>query len=60
MTISETEATELLPSPAVSRDAAEKVLRYLVFHRSLLGESETSAPLSPLSLDSVDFTEAMR
>jgi segregation and condensation protein A len=45
VTISETEATELLPSTAVPREAAEKVLRYLVFHRSLLGESETSTPL---------------
>jgi len=45
VTISETEATELLPSAAVPREAAEKVLRYLVFHRSLIGESETSAPL---------------
>lgn len=45
MTISQTEATELLPSGAVSRDAAEKVLQYLVFHRSLLGENETSTPL---------------
>ena len=36
MTISETEAAELAPSTAVSREAAEKVLRYLVFHRSLI------------------------
>jgi segregation and condensation protein A len=45
MTISQTEAAELLPQGPVSRDAAEKVLQYLVFHRSLLGESETSTPL---------------
>jgi len=45
MTISQTEVSELLPSGTVSRDAAEKVLQYLVFHRSLLGESETSTPL---------------
>jgi len=45
MTISQTEAVELVPSGAVSRDAAEKVLQYLVFHRSLLGESETTTPL---------------
>lgn len=45
MTISQTEAVDLLPSGPVSRDAAEKVLQYLVFHRSLLGESETSTPL---------------
>jgi segregation and condensation protein A len=45
VTISETEATELVPSVAVPREAAEKVLQYLVFHRSLLGESETTTPL---------------
>ncbi|HYB78605.1 MAG TPA: hypothetical protein VEG66_02455 [Thermoplasmata archaeon] len=64
MTISETEANDLLPpAPAestgaasvpipvtaeavtVSREAAEKVLRYLVFHRSLIGESESGTPL---------------
>jgi len=45
MTISGEEARELV-APAVSRDAAEKVLRYLVFHRSLLGEgTDTSALL---------------
>jgi len=45
MTISESEAAELLPSTAVSREAAEKVLRYLVFHRSLIDENESSTPL---------------
>src|SRR5271157_3841576 len=45
MTISETEGAELLPSTAVSREAAEKVLRYLVFHRSLIDENESSTPL---------------
>jgi segregation and condensation protein A len=59
MTISETEATELLPPAALSaappaavaspttlpREAAEKVLRYLVFHRSLIGENESETPL---------------
>jgi len=45
MTISETEAVELLPPGAVPREAAEKVLRYLVFHRSLIGEAEGSTPL---------------
>jgi segregation and condensation protein A len=46
MTISETEATGLLPSSAaVPREAAEKVLRYLVFHRSLIDENESSTPL---------------
>ncbi|MGP8077925.1 MAG: hypothetical protein ACLQD8_08590 [Thermoplasmata archaeon] len=46
MTISQEEAVELANVPAVSREAAEKVLRYLVFHRSLLGEgTDTSALL---------------
>ena len=45
MTISQSEVDELVPTGPVSRDAAEKVLQYLVFHRSLLGESETSTPL---------------
>jgi len=45
MTISETEAAELLPSTAVSREAAEKVLRYLVFHRALIGESDSGSAL---------------
>ncbi|MFY9716389.1 MAG: hypothetical protein WAK40_00400 [Thermoplasmata archaeon] len=46
MTISHEEARELASPPAVSREAAEKVLRYLVFHRSLLGEgTDTSAIL---------------
>jgi segregation and condensation protein A len=45
MTISEAEAAELAPPNAVPREAAEKVLRYLVFHRSLLGESEDSSKL---------------
>jgi len=48
MTISGEEAAGLslgAPMP-VSREAAEKVLRYLVFHRSLLGEgTDTSALL---------------
>jgi segregation and condensation protein A len=45
MTISEGEAAELAPPNAVPREAAEKVLNYLVFHRSLLGESEDSSKL---------------
>jgi segregation and condensation protein A len=45
VTISETEAAELAPPNAVPRDAAEKVLRYLVFHRSLLGEAEDTSVL---------------
>ena len=45
MTISEAEAADLSAPNAVPRDAAEKVLNYLVFHRSLLGESEDSSKL---------------
>jgi len=54
LTISGSEAQELqvpavgtaLPTAPVSREAAEKVVRYLVFHRSLLGEgTDTSAIL---------------
>ncbi len=33
------------PAPAVSREAAEKVLQYLVFHRSLLGEADGGTAL---------------
>ncbi len=33
------------PTAPVSREAAEKVLRYLVFHRSLLGEGTDSSAL---------------
>jgi segregation and condensation protein A len=45
VTISESEAAEIAPTSAVPREAAEKVLRYLVFHRSLLGENESAPPL---------------
>jgi segregation and condensation protein A len=61
MTISETEASDLLPpapagpsepgsltpssTSAVPREAAEKVLRYLIFHRALIGESDSGTPL---------------
>ncbi len=45
MTISATEAADLAAPPAVPRDAAEKVLRYLVFHRSLIGEGEDTSVL---------------
>ncbi len=41
MTISESEAAELAAPNAVPREAAERVLRYLIFHQSLLGEAET-------------------
>jgi segregation and condensation protein A len=42
---SATEGLDLSSPNAVPRDAAEKVLNYLVFHRSLLGESEDSSKL---------------
>jgi segregation and condensation protein A len=45
MTISESEAAGLVNSNAVPREAAEKVLGYLVFHRSLLGEAEDTSAL---------------
>ena len=46
MTISLAEARELSgPAGPVPREAAERVLDYLVFHRSLLGEQGTGAPL---------------
>jgi segregation and condensation protein A len=45
VTISESEAAALGPPNAVPREAAEKVFGYLVFHRSLLGESEDSSVL---------------
>jgi len=45
VTIAESEAATLAAPNAVPREAAEKVLNYLVFHRSLLGESEDSSAL---------------
>ncbi|HXQ94520.1 MAG TPA: segregation/condensation protein A [Thermoplasmata archaeon] len=54
MTISEQAATELAASVApvpggqldpVSREAAERMLNYLIFHRSLLGESDAAPAL---------------
>jgi segregation and condensation protein A len=45
VTISETEVADLAAPNAVPREAAEKVLRYLVFHRSLLGEAEDTPVL---------------
>ncbi len=41
-------ATDLVapePAPSVPRDAAEQMLRYLIFHRSLLGEGEDTSAL---------------
>ncbi|MGA8542550.1 MAG: hypothetical protein WB947_03275 [Thermoplasmata archaeon] len=45
MTISESEVATLEPATAVPREAAEKVLGYLVFHRSLIGEAEDTSAL---------------
>lgn len=45
MTISESEAVGLVSPNAIPREAAEQVLRYLVFHRSLLGETEDTSAL---------------
>jgi segregation and condensation protein A len=48
MTISQLEARELPASIGggpVSREAAERVLTYLIFHRSLHGESDGQSPL---------------
>ncbi len=50
MTISQQEARELaVPLPptegTVPREAAQRVLDYLIFHRSLLGEADQPGPL---------------
>jgi segregation and condensation protein A len=45
MTISESDAAGLVSPNSVPREAAEKVLQYLVFHRSLLGEAEDTSAL---------------
>lgn len=48
MTISQLEASELpttLGAGPVSREAAERVLNYLIFHQSLHGESDGASPL---------------
>ncbi len=45
MTVSQTEVERLSAPNAVPREAAEKVLDYLVFHRSLLGETEDTSVL---------------
>jgi segregation and condensation protein A len=48
MTISQLEARELpaaLNSGPVSREAAERVLNYLLFHRSLHGEGDGQSPM---------------
>jgi segregation and condensation protein A len=48
MTISQLEARELpavIGSAPVSREAAERVLNYLIFHRSLHGETDGQSPL---------------
>ncbi|MCI4364599.1 MAG: hypothetical protein L3K10_00825 [Thermoplasmata archaeon] len=45
MSLAATENPTILAPTTVPRDAAEKVLRYLVFHRSLLGEAEDTTAL---------------
>ena len=45
MTTPESDVAELVTPSAVPREAAEKVLGYLVFHRSLLGEAEDTSVL---------------
>ncbi len=46
MTISETAAEELVQSSdAIQREAAQRMLDYLIFHRSLLGESDAPGKL---------------
>ena len=45
MTIPSAEAEGLVAPNAVPRETAEKVLNYLVFHRSLLGETEDTSQL---------------
>jgi len=45
MSLSAAETPMILAPTAVPRDAAEKMLRYLVFHRSLLGEAEDTSVL---------------
>ncbi|HKV90601.1 MAG TPA: hypothetical protein VJQ43_05335 [Thermoplasmata archaeon] len=45
MTVSEQEASALAESVSpVPREAAQRVLDYLIFHRSLLGESDAEGP----------------
>ena len=46
MTISESAAEQLVPSPdGIQREAAQRVLDYLIFHRSLLGEADAPGRL---------------
>jgi segregation and condensation protein A len=45
MSLAASETPVIRAPTAIPRDAAEKVLRYLVFHRSLLGEAEDTSPL---------------
>lgn len=45
MSLSANETPVILAPNSVPRDAAEKVLGYLVFHRSLLGEAEDTSAL---------------
>jgi segregation and condensation protein A len=54
MSLSATETPTILAPNAVPRDAAEKMLRYLVFHRSLLGEAEDTSVLLERYLNLVE------
>jgi segregation and condensation protein A len=46
MTISETQALDLAgPTTPIPREAAQRVLDYLIFHQSLIGESESNPAL---------------
>src|SRR5271170_1615905 len=45
MSLAATETADLTAPNGVPRETAEKVLRYLVFHRALLGESEEAGPI---------------
>jgi segregation and condensation protein A len=45
MSLATAEATDLVGPGGIPRETAEKVVRYLVFHRSLLGENEDTGPV---------------
>jgi segregation and condensation protein A len=45
MSLATAEAADLVGPNGIPRETAEKVLRYLVFHRSLLGENDGSGPV---------------
>jgi segregation and condensation protein A len=45
MSLASLEAEDLIGPNGIPRETAEKVLRYLVFHRALLGEEDDSGPV---------------